>query len=257
MPELRPEAHPGSTPNSLALSPDGKQLVTGTMNCTILFWDWQAKTHLFFERSGDRLRLARLRSNVAAFQAQNDDWSEATKAYDEYNYARALEVTELLEVAKEAYDIVIVDTSPFFYGPMLALLEPTDQLFMLCGLDVPTLKNVKLSLQTLEQLGFPMSRTELVLNRVAPKVGLSREDVEETLGMKVSYEIPNDPVVAPSVNRGAAAVLLEPESEFAAAIAALAAAADPVGATPAAALANTSKRRWLTPARRLLEGRSS
>ena len=166
-------------------------------------------------------------------------------------------VTELLEVAKEAYDIVIVDTSPFFYGPMLALLEPTDQLFMLCGLDVPTLKNVKLSLQTLEQLGFPMSRTELVLNRVAPKVGLSREDVEETLGMKVRYEIPNDPVVAPSVNRGAAAVLLEPESEFAAAIAELAAAADPVGATPAAALANTSKRRWLTPARRLLEGRSS
>ena len=166
-------------------------------------------------------------------------------------------VTELLEVAKEAYDIVIVDTSPFFYGPMLALLEPTDQLFMLCGLDVPTLKNVKLSLQTLEQLGFPMSRTELVLNRVAPKVGLSKEDVEETLGVQVSHEIPNDPIVAPSVNRGAAAVLLEPESEFAAAIAALAAAADPVGATPAAALATTSKRRWLTPARRLLEGRSS
>jgi pilus assembly protein CpaE len=166
-------------------------------------------------------------------------------------------VTELLEVARAAYDIVIVDTSPFFYGPMLALLEPTDQLFMLCGLDVPTLKNVKLSLETLEQLGFPMSRVELVLNRVAPKVGLSREDVEATLGMSVLHEIPNDAVVAPAVNRGAAAVLLEPDSEFAAAIASLAAAADPVGSTTASILATTSKRRWLTPARRLLEGRSS
>ncbi len=166
-------------------------------------------------------------------------------------------VTELIEVARDAYDVVIVDTSPFFYGPMLALLEPTDQLFMLCGLDVPTLKNVKLSLETLDQLGFPMSRTELVLNRVAPKVGLSREDVEKTLGMRVLHEIPNDAVVAPAVNRGAAAVLLEPDSEFAAAIASLAAAADPAGSRPATVLATTSKRRWLTPARRLLEGRSS
>ncbi|MFN8223855.1 MAG: AAA family ATPase [Gaiellales bacterium] len=166
-------------------------------------------------------------------------------------------VSEVLEVAREAYDVVVVDTSPFFYGPMLALLEPTDQLFMLCGLDVPTLKNVKLSLQTLEQLGFPMSRVELVLNRVTPKVGLSTEDVATTLGLPVRFEIPNDPVVAPAVNRGAAAALLEPDSEFATALASLAAAADPVGAPVAATLATTSKRRWFTPARRLLEGRSA
>lgn len=166
-------------------------------------------------------------------------------------------VTELLSVARESYDIVVVDTSPFFYGPMLALLEPTDQMFMLCGLDIPTLKNVKLSLQTLEQLGFPMSRVELVVNRVAPKVGLSAEDVATTLGVPVKHEVPNDPVVAPAVNRGMAAALLEPDSEFATAVAWLAAAADPVGAPTSATLATTSKRRWLTPARRLLEGRSS
>ena len=67
-------------------------------------------------------------------------------------------VVRLVEVAREAYDIVVVDTSPFFYGPMLALLAPTDQLLLLCGLDVPTLKNVRLSLRTLELLGFPASR---------------------------------------------------------------------------------------------------
>ena len=165
-------------------------------------------------------------------------------------------VSELLDVARDHYDIVIVDTSPFFYGPMLALLEPTDQMFMLCGLDVPTLKNVKLSLQTLEQLGFPMSRIELVVNRVTPKVGLSAEDVAKTLGIPVMHEIPNDPVVAPAVNRGTAAALLEPDSDFATAVASLAASADPVGTTTSAILATTSKRRWLTPARRLLEGRS-
>ena len=74
---------------------------------------------------------------------------------------------------------MIVDTSPFFYGPMLARSTRPIRLLMLCGLDVPTLKNVKLSLQTLEHARFPGRRaSSLVLNRVTPNVGLTKEDVE-------------------------------------------------------------------------------
>ena len=54
--------------------------------------------------------------------------------------------------------MIVVDTSPFFHGPMLATLDRTDELLLLCGLDVPTLKNVRLSLQTLELLSFPPER---------------------------------------------------------------------------------------------------
>ena len=74
-------------------------------------------------------------------------------------------LARLLEVARESYDLIVVDTSPFFHGPMLATLDRTDELLMLCGLDVPTLKNVRLSLQTLELLSFPASRIQFVLNR--------------------------------------------------------------------------------------------
>lgn len=164
-------------------------------------------------------------------------------------------VLQLLEVAREAYDLVVVDTSPFFYGPMLAVLRPTDQLLMLCGLDVPTLKNVKLSLQTLEMLGFPSSRVSLVLNRVTPKVGLTKSDVEGVLGLDVSFEIPNDPVVAPAVNSGAVAALVEGESEFAQAVAIVAHSLDPAAAPVAVRAVEAPKRRWLTP-RRVLEGRA-
>ncbi len=165
-------------------------------------------------------------------------------------------VLQLLEVAREAYDIVFLDTSPFFYGPMLAVLRPTDQLLMLCGLDVPTLKNVKLSLRTLEMLGFPAARTSLVLNRVTPKVGLTKADVEGVLGLDVSFEIPNDPVVAPAVNSGAVAALVESDSEFAQAVAVMAAALDPAGVTTVVRAPEAPKRRWLAP-RRILEGRAT
>ena len=54
---------------------------------------------------------------------------------------------QLLEVAKQSYDVIVVDTSPFFHGPMLATLDRTDELLLVCSLDVPTLKNVRLALR--------------------------------------------------------------------------------------------------------------
>jgi pilus assembly protein CpaE len=168
-------------------------------------------------------------------------------------------VLKLVEVARESYDLVVIDTSPFFYGPMLALLESTDELLLLCGLDVPTLKNVRLSLRTLELLGFPLARTNLVLNRVSADVGLSKEDVEQALGISVAFEIPNDPVVAPAVNRGTVPSLHDGESGFAQAVAHIASALQPAIAAPttaavAPAAGLSGLRHRLVP-RRLLEGR--
>src|ERR671924_1436309 len=53
-------------------------------------------------------------------------------------------LARLLEVARESYDLIVVDTSPFFHGPMLATLDRTDELLLVCGLEVPTIKNVRL-----------------------------------------------------------------------------------------------------------------
>jgi pilus assembly protein CpaE len=127
-------------------------------------------------------------------------------------------ITRLLEVARECYDVIVVDTSPFFHGPMLATLDRTDELLMLCGLDVPTLKNVRLALQTLELLSFPTSRIRFVLNRANSKVGLTKREVEAALKVNVGNEIPSERLVPLSINRGEAAVLSEPNAEYSKAI---------------------------------------
>jgi pilus assembly protein CpaE len=132
-------------------------------------------------------------------------------------------VTALLEVARASYDVIIVDTSPFFHGAMLATLDRTDELIVLCGLDVPTLKNIRLALQTLELLSFPASRIRYVMNRVNPNVGLKTREVEAGLKVKISTELPVDRAVQVCVNRGEPIVLAERRSEFAKAICALAA----------------------------------
>jgi len=131
-------------------------------------------------------------------------------------------ITRLLEVARECYETIIVDTSPFFHGPMLATLDRTDELLIICGLDVPTLKNVKLALQTLELLSFPASRIKFVLNRANTKVGLNKREVESALRATMIAEVPSDRAVPVSVNRGTPAVISDPGSDFSKAMTSLA-----------------------------------
>src|SRR3954465_6565147 len=127
-------------------------------------------------------------------------------------------LARLLEVARESLDVIVVDTSPFFHGPMLAALDRTDELLLLCGLDVPTLKNVRLSLQTLELLSFPQDRIKVVLNRANSKVGMQRKEVESALEMAVRHEVPSDRAVPLAVNRGNPAVLADGKSDFSRAV---------------------------------------
>jgi pilus assembly protein CpaE len=123
----------------------------------------------------------------------------------------------LLEVSRQAYDAIVVDTSPFFHGPMLATLDQTDALLLVCTGDVPTVKNVRLSLQTLDLLSFPAERVSILLNRPNPNVGLKRKEIEAALDFPIRFEMPHEPNVPNGVNKGTPAVA-ESGSDYAKAI---------------------------------------
>jgi pilus assembly protein CpaE len=101
---------------------------------------------------------------------------------------------------------------------MLATLDRTDELLLLCSLDVPTLKNLRLALQTLDLLSFPKSRVRIVLNRSNSKVGMKPNEVEGALGMKVRFEVPSDRAVPLAVNRGNPVVLAEESADVSRAV---------------------------------------
>ncbi len=122
-------------------------------------------------------------------------------------------IRSLLNVARSVYDLVVVDTAPFFYGPMLATLDQTDRLLLLCNPDVPTLKNVRLTLKTLELLSFGEHKLSIVLNRANPAI-MDRGDVEAALDRKVDFVLPLDAGVPQAVNQATPAVLAGLESPF-------------------------------------------
>jgi pilus assembly protein CpaE len=127
-------------------------------------------------------------------------------------------IGRLLEVARTSYDVIVVDTSPFFHGPMLATLDQTYELLLVCSLDVPTIKNVRLSLQTLELLSFPTKKVRVLLNRSNSKVGMKESEVETALERKVRFQIPSDRAVPLSVNRGTPVVLGDAGADFSVAL---------------------------------------
>ncbi len=111
-------------------------------------------------------------------------------------------IGKVLRLLKSNFDYVVIDTSPSFDAHVLQAIDETDELLLVTTLDVPTLKNVKIAVETLDLLNFPKSQRRLILNRADEKVGLSPGEVEITLGMKISAAIPMSPQVANATNSG-------------------------------------------------------
>jgi pilus assembly protein CpaE len=126
----------------------------------------------------------------------------------------ATRIAAILQMARGLYDAIVVDTAPLFDGPMLTALDRSDQLLLVSTPDVPSMKNVRLALQTLEALGFPLERVSLVANRAGMVGGASTGEMADTIGRTVRFVLDDDPTVPKSINSGIPAVLLDPRSRF-------------------------------------------
>lgn len=144
-------------------------------------------------------------------------------------------VGRILNLLKQHFDFVIVDTCPAFDEYALQAFDETDEMLLVTTLDVPTLKNVKVAVETLDLLNFPKPRRHLVLNRADDKVGLTPDKVESTLGMSISAAIPTSSQVAHATNSGEPIVSAQPKHAVSQAITRLArdiaAAGNPTGTT--------------------------
>ena len=124
-------------------------------------------------------------------------------------------IASILKLLRSAFDYVVIDTPPAFSEPVLAAFDESDWLIMLATLDVPSIKNLKLTLQTMELLHFPKDRMRVVINRADSKVGLRMPDVDKLLSSPVDTTIPSSRSVPLSVNKGSPIMLEEPKGPVA------------------------------------------
>src|SRR5665811_785177 len=120
-------------------------------------------------------------------------------------------VGEMLRVARRCYEYVIIDTPPAFSEHVLAAFDVSDLAVLLATLDIPAVKNLRLTLDTLDLLGYPREAWIVILNRSDAKVGLNTEDVMAAIKQPIAAMIPSSAHVPASVNRGVPIMLDEPK----------------------------------------------
>jgi pilus assembly protein CpaE len=124
----------------------------------------------------------------------------------------------ILKLLRSSFRYVVVDTPAAVTDQVLAAFDESDAIALLATLDVPSIKNLKLTMQTMERLRYPPNRIRVVVNRADSRVGLRLPDVEKVLGTSVDLTIPSSRSVPVSVNKGNPVLLEEPRGNVAEAI---------------------------------------
>jgi pilus assembly protein CpaE len=154
-------------------------------------------------------------------------------------------VVKTLGMLKRMFDYIVIDTAPFLDEPVLSILERSDIVLLVVDMDLPSVKNAKLALDTLRLIKFPFEKMNLILNRVNSKARLDIDELERSLGLEVQAAVSSDKLVPRAVNEGEPVVSLYPRSRVARdlrSVARLAMDEDPI--EPEVAEGEQTKRRW-------------
>lgn len=160
-------------------------------------------------RMGGPIDASAARSLVVPYRDGVDLVLAPTNPADVERITAAM-ATSLIEALRGMYDYLIIDSAPAFTEVILAAFEAADQELLLTTLDMPALKNLKVTLDTLLALGLPKEKRRVVVNRSDAKTGLTVVDVEALIGVPVSHEIPGSSAVPAAANAGVTLVEREP-----------------------------------------------
>lgn len=157
---------------------------------------------------------------------------------------------KLLRNLRSNFAYVVVDASNDYSDQTVAVFDLSDEIWLVTGLDVVGMRHLLIAMETLNSLGVPRERLRVVLNRADSKVGVSLNDVERVLKVKVDVKVPSSELVPQSLNKGQPVYLGQPTSEVAMSISEV--AEKVIGAPKSATAPSTAGKRKL----RLLLGLS-
>jgi pilus assembly protein CpaE len=123
------------------------------------------------------------------------------------------DVTKVIEMLRERFDYVIVDTPSALTEIVLAAFDLSDHLYVMATLDLPSVRNMGVFLNTLEKLKMPGENVRLILNKAERDVGLDIDQVTRLFPQGFQAVLPYAREVSKSVNVGTPILAFSPGSE--------------------------------------------
>ena len=162
---------------------------------------------------------------VQSFVTKHPSGACALLAPTRPDHAAAVTISflrKVFELLRGQYDFVIVDTPPAFSPEVITAVDSASHLCLVGMLDVLSLKDTKIGVETLARMGYDPSELTVVLNRADTSVGIAQGDVEQLLGRSPDVLVPSDRAIPRAITAGKTIVEQEPKSGAGQAFSALA-----------------------------------
>jgi pilus assembly protein CpaE len=126
------------------------------------------------------------------------------------------ETTAVLAALRQHYDVVVVDTASRPDEHLLAALDQSDVVLVVCTPEIASLKNAARFLALAHELGYGDEKLKLTINRLSSHGSIPLKDIESNLRQKMAFGLPSDGIpVIEALNAGEPVVLMRPSARIA------------------------------------------
>ena len=124
------------------------------------------------------------------------------------------DVYKVMGALRRHFDYIVVDTPAQLSEIVLAAFDHSTRVLCMVTLDLPSIRNMRVFLSTLEKLRINSETIGVVLNKVEDDIGIDIGDVQEVLENKIISVLPYSREVMKSINKGQPALVSAANSDI-------------------------------------------
>ncbi|MGH9301315.1 MAG: AAA family ATPase [Acidimicrobiales bacterium] len=133
----------------------------------------------------------------------------------EADHISPAQVTKVIEALRQRFDYLIVDTPAQLSEIVLSAFDQSTRLICLATLDLPSVRNMVIFLNTLERLKISSDDISIILNKVESDVGININEVPDVFHHPLDSILPYAKEVSRSINQGLPVLATSPNSDLA------------------------------------------
>ncbi|HWJ97454.1 MAG TPA: AAA family ATPase [Acidimicrobiales bacterium] len=112
------------------------------------------------------------------------------------------DIGRVIDAAARHFDDVIIDTPPMLGDAVLTAFHRSDELFVLATLDIPSVRNMRVFLDTLDRLNVRTDAVRLFLNKAEDDAGMEVRQIDDLFPRGFDGTLPYSRDVQRSLNAG-------------------------------------------------------
>ena len=113
------------------------------------------------------------------------------------------QIENFFKILKKMFSYIIIDMSSNIDQNSLKILDKSDLILFTTIVNIPAIRNAQRCLNLFRSRRYPKDKVKLLINRYIENDEISAEDIENTIGEKIYWKIPNNYFsIMEAINKG-------------------------------------------------------